>query len=518
MENKKTLLLGTVAVFIALLLIGQDYSNAQISFTDLSVTNNPAFVYAYNNDGVNYLAVARVTANNEALNVYNIDTGALIRTISLATLTGNGLINDMYCLASHCYFYGQSVSSGAGSADVFGYNFITGTLIGRYNYTAPYVSVAGGALVVTGDIEDTIWTFVTDGSDTYYEVLSASTNPFTRVSRIDTNVGNNGVLDAEVATISGTNVLTFTTAGATAQLQIWNRGTSAQVCASGNVGTTHKDIELYGSTWYISDNEEIEIYNNSCTDIGTITASNLCDAGGTEPVRSIAGSTFRGEIYANCDQSVTNPRIVVVNASTSTRTTSLFLAGNANTGVMHGAVVYNRNTDTLTTVMTSSNQVRIYYFGSPIENSNGGNSSNGRCGVGTVLDCVGNGTSPFAGITGGQNATIITAQLTNGIGITHCSTTDDSDAETCGSGLFMFAFLILLLEFLALAGYLGMTAKLNADRTIVDVALIMGIIGFVSVAIGFYLNWIPDLVFYTIIVLIAGLATFGILGKIRGSE
>lgn len=156
------------------------------------------------------------------------------------------------------------------------------------------------------------------------------------------------------------------------------------------------------------------------------------------------------------------------------------------------------------------------------EPAGGTNAVNGVCGSTdangdgrvNVLDCVGNQTA-WGGFTSGVPAVQVVGSITDGLGITDCQA-DGSDQDTCGSGLFFFILLLLLVEFLALAGYLGLTSKLNADKETIDVLLIMLIAGFAVLAIAFYLNWIPDLVFYTIIALIAGFLTFGLIAKLRG--
>lgn len=153
---------------------------------------------------------------------------------------------------------------------------------------------------------------------------------------------------------------------------------------------------------------------------------------------------------------------------------------------------------------------------------NNTNAVNGVCGNTdangdgrvNVLDCVG-GTTAWGGFTSGVPAVQVVGSITDGLGLTDCAE-DGSDQDTCGSGLFFFILTLLLVEFLVLAGYLGLTSKLNADKEAIDVLLIMLIAGFAVLAIAFYLNWIPDLVFYSIIALIAGFLTFGLIAKIRG--
>lgn len=130
-----------------------------------------------------------------------------------------------------------------------------------------------------------------------------------------------------------------------------------------------------------------------------------------------------------------------------------------------------------------------------------------------VLDCVGSVTA-FEGFTSGRNATDVTATITDGLGLTNCG--EDADHETCGSGLFMFIFALLIFEGLSLALYLGFTTRLGAEKQLVDILLIMLMIAFATLSLAFYLNWIPDIVFYAIVVLIAGFLAFGIVAKFRG--
>lgn len=143
-----------------------------------------------------------------------------------------------------------------------------------------------------------------------------------------------------------------------------------------------------------------------------------------------------------------------------------------------------------------------------------GNTDTNGDGRVNVIDCVGSNTA-WGGFTSGVPAVQVVGSISDGLGLTECAS-DGSDQDTCGSGLFMFLIVLLMVEFAVLAGYLGFTGKLHADRQIVDVGLIMLIAGFVVVALGFYLNWIPDIVFYSIIAIIAGFLTFGIISRLRG--
>lgn len=527
MEHKKIILM-MVAVFSIAILLSQNNAPlvyAQIVAHDTSITGL-SYIYSRPTSTVNYLA--GVKSSNNSVEVYSINglTGALtlVRTISFDTFattipTQTATVRMMACSGTICYV----TVDGSTTDKLIGINIDSGTIVGGYSKTtiekgiaiAPsgvYLAVDSGANRRLSLISTTAGNCPTDQNSctiTWIALGTAGTNLTT------TPIG------LAYGVIGGTAYVEVITTNAVSNIHLWNVQNNgfASVCAV-NLATSIVDVEYTNNRfWIVLSTASVYAYDETCTaDYSAL--SPICSA--TNTYIDLASSSANEELYVACKDNV-NTFDSDTGVITSTYSTSQTVASNY--------VAYNYFKDAL--IVNTPNVVRLFFVSgadfenydedrprtNPLTNPNGtGNSDNGRCGNGTVLDCVGTGTSPFTGITGGQNATIITAQLTNGIGITHCSTTNDSDAETCGSGLFMFAFLILLLEFLALAGYLGMTAKLNADRTIVDVALIMGIIGFVSVAIGFYLDWIPDLVFYTIIVLIAGLATFGILGKIRGRE
>ena len=283
---------------------------------------------------------------------------------------------------------------------------------------------------------------------------------------------------------------------------------------------------------------KIDVSTGQFTDLGNNLGSSVsetvCFDGYAWYVSSVGGWVKK----VNPSTGATSATITLAGATTVMKHGSLILIGS-------GSTVYGYDSTTLTQVNTFTgftgsavkilrkNSTAFYFMGSSErihlynglpddgseepapEEGSGGNAVNGVCGNGTALDCVGSGTSPFSGITGGRNATSITQALTDGLGLTNCAD-DGSDVETCGSGLFTFLFLLLLTEFLALAGYLGFTRKTNSETNLMDIALFMLIIAFVDLSIAFYLNWIPDLVFYTIVVITASLLAFGLLRHVRG--
>jgi len=303
-------------------------------------------------------------------------------------------------------------------------------------------------------------------------------------------------------------------AGANSYLIIYNTVSNAKVCTTANLGSANPNgglaFDTNRNTFFINvGNQVIKEVNLSCSVVNTI---NLSAPSTINSIRAYAGQhsiyvqQANGKVETISDTTLASTFIFPNTAqSTSINVGSAIdTRDNMYAGVIAGFVQLNFLTGNQTNTGGSTNT-----------GTGGGNAQSGRCGNGTVLDCVGD-VSPFAGITGGQNATFIAGSLTNGIGLTHCNLANENDVDTCGSGLFMFLFLLLLAEFLALVGYLGFARKLNAEKDLADIALIMLIIAFTCISIGFYLNWIPDIVFYTIVVLVAGLLTMGLLSRIRG--
>jgi len=142
-----------------------------------------------------------------------------------------------------------------------------------------------------------------------------------------------------------------------------------------------------------------------------------------------------------------------------------------------------------------------------------GGSTNGRCNVGTVLDCIGDRSISTA-ITGGQDIGVVSGNLFCGLGLnaTCSGTTKDN-----GTGL-----LLMLITGTFFAGAVISTIAIANTRFGAGISyteipkefwlfLVVGVVGF-----AFYMQWIPDLIFYGLMVGLAGLFSFGLYKHIRG--
>lgn len=118
-----------------------------------------------------------------------------------------------------------------------------------------------------------------------------------------------------------------------------------------------------------------------------------------------------------------------------------------------------------------------------------------------ILDSVIGGVNP-------RNITTTNNELFCSLGLTDCA---NPDIKTNGTGMFML--LILLLVSYALVVYIHHVAK----QSIMGIhPMLVLLIGIIDISIAFFLGWIPDYVFYSVIVLLVGLGGFGLYKIIRG--
>lgn len=118
-----------------------------------------------------------------------------------------------------------------------------------------------------------------------------------------------------------------------------------------------------------------------------------------------------------------------------------------------------------------------------------------------ILDSVIGGVNP-------RNITTTSGELFCSLGITDCS---NPDIKTNGTGMFML--LILVLVSYALIVYIHHVAKQSV--TGINPMLVL-LIGIIDISIAFFLGWIPDYVFYSVVVVLIGLGGFGLYKMIRG--
>ena len=115
--------------------------------------------------------------------------------------------------------------------------------------------------------------------------------------------------------------------------------------------------------------------------------------------------------------------------------------------------------------------------------------------------------SPMGGVNP-RNITDTSNDLFCSLGITDC---DNPDIQTNGTGMFMLLILIII----SYAFVVAIHHFAHASITSINPMFVL-LIGIVDITIAFFLGWIPDYIFYTVIVLLIGLGGFGLYRIIRG--
>lgn len=147
------------------------------------------------------------------------------------------------------------------------------------------------------------------------------------------------------------------------------------------------------------------------------------------------------------------------------------------------------------------------------ESGGGGNAVNGRCGVGTVLDCIGDRSVGLA-VTGGSDITTVSETLFCGIGF---NTTCSGDPKENGTGLLLMLITGVFFSGIVIISIATANTRFGAGIAYTEIPkelwlfLVVGV-----VALSFYFQWIPDIVFYGMMVGLAGLFSFGLYKHIRG--
>lgn len=118
-----------------------------------------------------------------------------------------------------------------------------------------------------------------------------------------------------------------------------------------------------------------------------------------------------------------------------------------------------------------------------------------------ILDSVIGGVNP-------RNITDTSNDLFCSLGITDC---DNTDITTNGTGMFMLLILIII----SYAFVVAIHHFAHSPLSNINPMLVL-LIGIVDITIAFFLGWIPDYIFYSVIVLLIGLGGFGLYRIIRG--
>jgi hypothetical protein len=107
-----------------------------------------------------------------------------------------------------------------------------------------------------------------------------------------------------------------------------------------------------------------------------------------------------------------------------------------------------------------------------------------------------------------RNITDTSNELFCSLGITDC---DNSDITTNGTGMFM----LLILVIVSYAFVVAIHHFAHSPLSNINPMFVL-LIAIVDITIAFFLGWIPDYIFYSVLVLLIGLGGFGLYRIIRG--
>lgn len=519
MENKnsKSIVLIALAVFSIVMILAN--GNIEKAYALTLTSNEPdgtmATVSAHGyNSAHDYLLTAEITGG--VFVVHIVDGETLTQVGEVITTITTGFLDDIKCTASICFFAGQD-----GSDPVIAKISMSSFTLTTYS-EPQYVSCAPTNYVSFGS---TIYITMADFGGCPY--TGAYSIPISFTS--DVGAGNVQYVSYDDSTVFGDS--DDISGSCLVEGRYWFTGeqnsdtirrydlSTQTLTASATLGANVDDIACSSNAQFATDS----VYAVSVAGdwVKAVDMSSMAVNAGSASITNPQSLMVRGDtVYVSRDDAST-----VTVYDKNDLTTGAFTLFSS---LAHNDVLFFKGNSTRFNMVAPTTNDNIYYAVNGIideeeeeEPPEDSGSANGVClnidvngdGRVNVLDCAGSNTA-FAGFTSGQNVSTIIGRITDGLGLT--DTESNPDIETNGVGLFMFLGLLILTEFFILAGYLGFTSKTNTERSMADIALVVLIGAFTDLAIAFYLNWLPDIAFYTVIVLVAGFLTFGILGKMRG--
>jgi hypothetical protein len=425
-------------------------------------------------------------------------------SVTLPAIAGESYGTGATCSATltSCYI----VSSGSGLPDkIRTYNPITGSIITDITVdTANAIINIAGISAVSGSTRGNSGWFTatcTAGGSVLFNIVGQVLGACGGTTAVQSGSSLLDVIQ------SGSNVA-ITTSSATNSFRIFNSGTGLLVCnANINVGTGGT-LETYNSNFYVVvGTNTISKYSSSCV-LGTgITASGISSqvfgllAVEPEGVFAVEGTTSIS--FMNITS--TNINTVAYTVATNFTETVTTIRGE------RLAYAYGFNQTGLNIDVATANDPFVFIQYVPA----GGNVPNnhiidGIC-YGTLAQCLAENGGSLSGFTNGGSQYNITEAGTiigQGLGVID---PDNDDPQTNGIGLFYMLATGTLFAGITFATVATVNNRFHANISYTEIPKefwLFLVIGVVSLA--FYLHWIPDIVFYGLVIGLAGLFSFGL--------
>lgn len=478
-------------------------------------------------------------------------TGAIMLEVNQTSRITNGVSQDIWCGKTDCYI-SSSVSGGAGVIYRIPTQDISPNIFKGVNVTGTVSNPTGGAIyhltgrdAVTGGFGSvTIWADacdnagcavanirIFDGISMLFagELPQVDSGATIRVHELVWS-GIAGVSDNLLITVDGG----ITPSIAANELHIYDLSSQLVVCniqlpvitaqVALGLGLTVRFTTAGASDHkiYVSANSgHVFVYNDSCTLLQTITNTQTGLSTNVRFIEYSSGRVFMQEDGVNAKISQ-----MLINSTGHIQTSanniyfpfpsvaqptfdSVFTTVN-----LHNMVLFGGFAKLWFPYSDSEKEIGILTYDVIEEPPAGnGNSVNGRCGVGTVLDCIGD-RSVSTAITGGQDIAQVSGNLFCGLGL---NATCSGDAKDNGTGLLLMLITGTFFAGAVLSTIAIANTKFGAGISYTEIPkefwlfLVVGVVAF-----AFYQQWITDLIFYGLMVGLAGLFSFGLYKHLRG--
>lgn len=528
MEKTKSITLIALAVFSIVILLAQN--NINHAYAVILHTYNLTGSVINNMDYMSGTVKQYVSfSDTRQLNFINANT--LVQTSTLLpALSTSKIYFGFDCTANFCYILNfRNIADGASylaKIDASGNVVMNVTVGDAYDTTLSQVIGSGKNIWAFDDGSVFIFMLCDSGKRILDQWNMGTGFPVLRVGACDGTVPTSSNVIQDVL-LDGTK-LVLTTNDATLNFQIWNLGGSRS-CAS-TIATYNSDtgriIRPTGSSVYLVTNLSVgalNTINSSCTSTGSVTSAST---GLATQTNGILYDGTAGVYYLFDDT-----EIAVMNA-TSPFTSRL--AKYSTDGVTVAPLI----------IEVSSTKQQLVWCGTlsvsdtckllELQNTPPTSTTTGTVCIDTGNDGItdvcftdtnGDGV-PDAGAGGaltalrtGGNITQLGFSINCAFGIGSCT---DQNPKTNGVGLVYFLVLLIISYACLVAIHIKAVQVVRKENVqVMDYLninpLLLLVVLVVDLGITWQFQWIPDLLFYTIIVImVAGIAGFAFYKKLRG--
>ena len=330
------------------------------------------------------------------------------------------------------------------------------------------------------------------GADVFSEVTTTGIE-----STLSSDLGVPTVYCLQAVTVNSIQYVAICTDASGASLKLWKLS-SATVCNmagafTGLTATTDGTFVYLGLT-----TGDVKKVTSACAVSSTISPQGTGD---------VHGLIYHSPdtLYIYYESSITVSAYNITGSSEIAE----YSCGNANAITNYlKTLAYSASLDVIGCDNYVNNKVRLIYQGNP-PSAPTNNQDNGFCGNGTLRDCLGDHSALAGLLPANQNITTVATTIGQGIGIIN---PNDENPRTNGTGLFLMLItgtffavaLMTTVHTLNMRGYISASV-----REIDPIFWLFLVVGVVSVA--WYLDWIDDIIFFSMTVGLAGLIAFGVL-------